>query len=61
MVIQVPADPQSWADDMYVEVYDDGTIAVGPVHPDMPLSVGEATRLADAIREATRAAVALRN
>lgn len=31
--IDVPADGRSWAGDMHVRLYEDGTIAVGPVHP----------------------------
>jgi len=59
--IRVPADPSSWADDMHVRAYEDGTIAVGPVHPDGPLSIAEATRLRDALGAAITAATAATN
>ena len=59
--MQVPADARSWADDMTVRAYEDGTIAVGPVHPDGPLSTAEATRLRDALTAAITAALAAGN
>jgi hypothetical protein len=46
---------------MHVHVYEDGTIAVGPVHPDGPLSIAEATRLRDALGAAIAAATAATN
>ncbi|WP_156298782.1 hypothetical protein [Mycobacterium paragordonae] len=59
--MRIPADARSWADDMHVHVYEDGTIAVGPVHPDGPLSIAEATRLRDALGAAIAAATAATN
>lgn len=59
--VQIPADARSWADDMYVRTYEDATIAVGPVHPDGPLSIAEATRLRDALGAAIAAATAAIN
>lgn len=59
--MQVPADARSWAEDMSVVAYEDGLITVGPVHPDGPLSIAEATRLRDALTAAITAAMAASN
>lgn len=59
--MRIDADARSWAGDMHVHLYEDGTIAVGPVHPDGPLSIAEATRLRDALGAAIAAATAATN